>query len=124
MKKSTCAVIVFAVDDPKDIFNGYEGLKLSEDQEWKDIVTYYRNGSQFKGSARKRLAMESNRRYIYGPMSKDGSKARHGENWTPSARYWSCDGKKNAPIMQLCVKDDLLAADIFDFSSIFVIFFT
>ena len=65
MKKSTCAVIVFAVDDPKDIFNDYKGLKQSKDQEWKLIVTYYRNGSQFKGSERKRLAMESNRRYIY-----------------------------------------------------------
>jgi len=80
-------VIVFAVDDPKDIFNDYKGLELSEDQEWKDIVTYYRNGSQFKGSERKRLAMESNRQYIYGPLSKDGNKVRNGENWIPNVRY-------------------------------------
>jgi len=123
MKKSTCAVIVFTVDDPKDMFNDYKGLELSEDQEWKDIVTYYRNGSHFNGSERKRLAMESNRRYIYGPLSKDGNKCKSGENWTPSVRYWSCERKK-IPYMQLCVKDSFLAADIFDFSSIFVIFFT
>ena len=59
-------------------------------------------------------------------MSRDGNKAKSGENWTPRARYWNDDGKKDARIiiMQLCVKDYFLAADIFDFSSIFVIFFT
>ena len=40
MKKPTCAVIVFAVDDSKDTFNDYKGLELSGDQEWKDIVTF------------------------------------------------------------------------------------
>ena len=124
MKKETSAVIVFSVDDPKDTVNEYEGLEyLSGEQGWVDIVTYYRNSSPFNGSNRKRREMESHRKYIYGPISNDGCNARN-KHWRPSVRDSSrFGGKKGVPMMQLCIKDDFLADDLFDFSKISVIFF-
>ena len=122
MKKKTSAVIVFNVENPKHFLENYRGLQfLSGSQEWEDILTYYRNGPT--GTLSKRLKKEARRKYIYGPISMDGSKAKN-PHWKPKVRdSLPYGGSSDMPLMQICLKDDFLAADIIEKSNILVIFF-
>jgi len=122
MKKKTSAVIVFDIENPREVFQNYQGLEFfSGSQDWENIVAYYRNGAL--GSSKKRREKEAARKYIYGPISMDGSKVKD-PNWKPRVRETIRKGETlERPPMQLCVKDDFLSEDIFDMSNIFVIFF-
>ena len=122
MKKKSTAVIVFKIEDSDEFFHRYKGLEfLSGNLEWEKELQYYRNGAQ--ENSKKRREKESTRKYIYGPLSMDGSKANNPQ-WKPRVRDSSSyGGNSGEPLMQLYLKDDFLADDIIDESNILVIFF-
>ena len=130
MRKETSAIIVFDTHCDTDLFSDYIGLELSSaDQEWEEIIQYYRNGASEEKKNKKRLALERKRQYIYGPISYDGCSSNK-PNWKPRARLRTklhnqkLENEDISPyLMQLCIKDELLACDIYDKSKMFVIFF-
>ena len=128
MRKETSAVIVFDTKGNNNLFQEDKGLTfLAANDQWENIVKYYRNRVNEVKKTRQLMALEHQRKYIYGPMSMDGSSAKSA-NWRPRPRFRDyCHGLENKDsksiVMQLCIKDDFLALDFFEGSDIFVIFF-
>ena len=107
----TKALIIFGVQNSGEIFPEGDGKRFEDaGDEWKSCITRYRNLEKGFGW-RKR---EQNLKYIYGPLSKDGNKAKR--------LYWK-PWPREPLAFQLCIKDDILSEIFYWASDIFVIFF-
>ena len=109
-----CAVVVF---DHMIDSDGYKGLDLTlaADEKWRNVVKYYRSGSQSCFKCPRKLHKELNAAaFIEGPMSGDGTRYTNA-NWQPSKKI----GDES---VQLCIKSQKLA-DEFSMKIVGIIFF-
>lgn len=101
-KAKSSAVIVFRLNH-NEILNPRKGLVLSENdkKEWEDVIKFFRNRKQ--DMTRKGRALTKHK-YIFGPMSNDGTNSRD-KNWIPKMQI----DASNQYVYQLCLKDADLA---------------
>merc|ERR1711915_787407 len=106
MKKKTDAVIVFKLDESCNPLASVSGRTfLTDDQEWKTLVRFFRNGKDPKECGPGKAKKLKKDKFVYGPISYDGSSSKN-PNWQPRARD---------PLQyQLCIKDDEVAEKFYN----------